>query len=73
MSITLKRFMTGTVVVSLAALALVGCTSQPKASDSSTSAKLDTLTIQAPYLSAEPPAADNPIGQQLNKLLGTNV
>lgn len=73
MSLTLKRFTTGVAVIGITALALVGCSSQPKASDAATSAKLDKLTIQAPYLSAEPPAADNPIGQKLNKILGTDV
>ncbi|MHA7984550.1 extracellular solute-binding protein [Rathayibacter sp. CAU 1779] len=74
MSVTLKRFMTGAAVLTVTALALVGCSSSPTTASSSTAApKLDKMTMMAPFLSASAPAADNVIGQQLNKILGTDL
>jgi putative aldouronate transport system substrate-binding protein len=67
---TLKRFITGTAVVTVAALALVGCSS--KSTDTS-DGKLSKLTVMAPFLSTEAPPADNVVGQRLNKILGTKL
>lgn len=72
MSRDLKRFTVGVAAIGVAALALAGCSPQSNASDAA-SAKLDKLTIQAPYLTPAPPDANNPIGQKLNTLLGTDV
>ena len=54
------------------AMALTGCTSStPKTA--STAAKLSTLTVMAPYLSTQAPAADNPVGAALEKVIGTKL
>ena len=54
------------------AMALTGCTSStPKTA--STAAKLSTLTVMAPYLSTQAPAADTPVGAALEKVIGTKL
>ncbi|NNC12763.1 extracellular solute-binding protein [Planctomonas sp. JC2975] len=66
--------MAGATVLTVTALALVGCSSSPSASSTSTAApKLDKLTVMAPYLSTDAPTADNEVGQTLNKILGTDL
>jgi putative aldouronate transport system substrate-binding protein len=54
-------------------LALSGCTSNSGTTGDDASAPLKTLSIQAPYLSAQPPAAGNEIGTKLDDLLGVKL
>lgn len=70
----MKRFIPGVAAVALAGLALSGCTAHSGSKSSSASGDtLKTLTVQAPFLSAAPPAKNNEIGNQLEKILGVKL
>ncbi|HWU47669.1 MAG TPA: extracellular solute-binding protein [Humibacter sp.] len=68
---TMKRFMPIAAVTAAAlALGVSGCTA---GGGGDGAAKIKTLTVQAPFLSADPPAANNPVGTKLEKLLGVKL
>jgi len=55
------------------ALALSGCTSASSTGSDDSSASLKTLTVMAPYLTTQAPAATNPVGTALDKVIGTKL
>lgn len=64
----MKRFIPVVSAMAIAGLALSGCTAQSASGDT-----FKTLTIQAPFLTATPPAKTNEIGTKLEKLLGVKL
>lgn len=64
----MKRFIPIAIATAALTVGVSGCTAS--ADPPST---IKTLTVQAPFLSADPPAAQNPIGTKLEKLLGVKL
>jgi len=68
-----RRALTGLALAAAGAVALAGCTGSGQSAPAASAAKLTSLSIMAPFLSANAPAADNQIGTALNKALGVDL
>ncbi|MGN8027437.1 extracellular solute-binding protein [Microbacterium sp. 22242] len=66
-----RRALTGLALAAAGAVALAGCSGSGQTS--ATAAKLTSLSIMAPFLSTNAPAADNPIGKAIDKALGVQL
>ncbi len=67
-----RRILTGIGLATVGALALAGC-SAGQDSSSSESAELTSLSIMAPFLTTNAPAADSDVQQALEKVIGVDL
>jgi len=68
-----RRTLAGLAIAAAGAVALAGCSGSSQSGATATPAKLTSLSIMAPFLSTNAPAAGNQIGTAIDKALGVDL
>ncbi|HLT66323.1 MAG TPA: extracellular solute-binding protein [Microbacterium sp.] len=69
----MKKRILPIATLAVASIALAGCSNGSGNDNGGGSGEIDTLTIQAPYLSTSAPKADNPVETALEEEIGTKL
>lgn len=69
----MKKRILPIATIAVASVALAGCSNGSGGGDGGGSAEIETLTIQAPYLSTSAPQADNAVETALEEEIGTKL